>query len=197
MVASGIGETTRVDVAPYRLMTHFCLALLIIALTAWTWFDLGKARARYPSDGEGFGAGVLILGLLALQLAAGALVAGLDAGRTYTDWPLMAGEVFPSDYIGEGLGIRSLFEGRAATQFNHRILAYALLIVSALAWLRYRTRGFAIVAGLMAAQGAWGVLTLLMVAPLPLALVHQGLGVIVLLATVRLVWGLNKARAEI
>jgi len=171
--------------------------LLIIALTAWTWFDLGKARVRYPSDGEGFRAGVLILGLLALQLAAGALVAGLDAGRTYTDWPLMAGEVFPGNYIGEGLGIRSLFEGRAATQFNHRVLAYVLLIVSALAWLRYRTKGFAIVGGLMAAQGAWGVLTLLMVAPLPLALVHQGLGVIVLLATVRLVWGLNKARAEI
>jgi len=39
MVASGIGETTRVDVAPYRLMIHFCLALLIIALTAWTWLD--------------------------------------------------------------------------------------------------------------------------------------------------------------
>jgi len=104
--------------------------------------------------------------------------------------------VFPSDYIGEGLGLRSLFEGRAATQFNHRILAYALLLVSALAWLRYRTKCFAIVAGLVATQGAWGVLTLLMVVPLPLALVHQGLGVIVLLATVRLGWRLNKARVR-
>lgn len=193
MVSSGIGETSRLDVAPYRLMTHFSLALLIIALTTWTWFDLGDTRMIYPSDREGLGAGVLILGLLAVQLAAGALVAGLDAGRTYTDWPLMGGEIFPSDYVGEGLGMRSLFEGRAATQFNHRLLAYTLLIVSALAWLRYRTRGFALVAGLMAAQGLWGVLTLLMVAPLPLALVHQGLGVIVLLATVRLVWRLNAA----
>lgn len=193
MVASGIGETSRVDVAPYRLMTHFCLALLIIALTAWTWLELGQARMRYPSDGEGFGAAALILGLVGLQLAAGALVAGLDAGRTYTDWPLMSGEVFPSDYIGEGLGMRSFFEGRAATQFNHRLLAYTLLIVSVLAWLRYRTRGFAIVAALMASQGLWGILTLMMVAPLPLALVHQGLGVIVLLATVRLVWSLQTA----
>ena len=44
MVASGIGETTRIDVAPYRLAIHFGLALLIIAVTAWYWLDLGQAR---------------------------------------------------------------------------------------------------------------------------------------------------------
>lgn len=191
MVASGIGETSRVDVAPYRLMTHFCLALLIIALTAWTWLQLGPARMTYPSEGGGRRAAILILVLVGFQLAAGALVAGLDAGRTYTDWPLMAGEAFPSDYIGDGLGIRSLFEGRAATQFNHRILAYILLGVSVLAWLRYRGREFAVVAGLIVAQSLWGILTLVMVAPLPLALVHQGMGVLVLLASVYLVWYLS------
>lgn len=191
MVASGIGETSRVDVAPYRLMTHFSLALLIIALTACTWLELGPDRVRYPSQGEGLGASILILVLIAFQLAAGALVAGLDAGRTYTDWPLMAGEMFPSDYIGEGLGMRSLFEGRAATQFNHRFLAYILLAVSIVAWLRYRTRAFGIVATLIIAQSLWGILTLVMVAPLPLALAHQGLGVIVLLAGVYLVWSLQ------
>ena len=42
MVASGIGETTRIDVAPYRLMTHFCLALLIIGVIAWFWMQLGR-----------------------------------------------------------------------------------------------------------------------------------------------------------
>ena len=45
MVSSGIGETTRVDVAPYRLMTHFMLALLIIAIVAWMWLDLGQTGA--------------------------------------------------------------------------------------------------------------------------------------------------------
>lgn len=191
MVASGIGETARVDVAPYRLMTHFSLALLIIALTAWTWFDLGRTRASYPSELEGRGLAIAILVLVGLQLAAGALVAGLDAGRTYTDWPFMAGEAFPSDYIGEGLGIRSFFEGRAATQFNHRILAYLLMAVSVFAWWKHRGAGFGLVAGLICGQAIWGVLTLVMVAPLPLALVHQGLGVIVLIAAVRLVWSLT------
>lgn len=192
MVDSGIGEdTNRIDVAPYRLMTHFCLASLIIALTAWTWLDLGGPKARYPSDREGRGVAILILGLVGFQLAAGALVAGLDAGRSYTDWPLMAGEVFPSNYISDGLGLLSFFEGRAATQFNHRLLAYILLAVTALAWLKYRSPAFGLVAALTLAQGVWGILTLVMVAPLPLALVHQGMGIMVLLASVRLVWSLN------
>ena len=45
MVASGIGDTDRLDVAPYRLMTHFGLALVIIVITAWYWMDLSGRRS--------------------------------------------------------------------------------------------------------------------------------------------------------
>lgn len=110
MVASGIGETTRVDVAPYRLMTHFTLALLIIAYVTWLWHDLGEKR-RPAVAGLTRSIAVILLVTIFIQMAAGALVAGLDAGRSYNDWPLMAGEFFPSHYVEEGLGARSLFEG--------------------------------------------------------------------------------------
>lgn len=194
MVASGIGETTRVDVAPYRLMTHFMLALVIIAYIGWLWLGLGKRApvAAYKDAGSArlFAVGLLIL--ILFQMAAGALVAGLDAGRTYTDWPLMAGELVPRHYINDGLGIRSLFEGREATQFNHRLLAYVLWIVALMAAWRFRAgpqgRSFGVLAALVSAQAVWGVLTLMNAAPLELALVHQGLGVIVTLMAVRLVW---------
>jgi len=53
---------------------------------------------------------VVLLVAIFLQMAAGALVAGLDAGRSYNDWPLMAGEIVPSHYMEDGLGGRSLFE---------------------------------------------------------------------------------------
>ena len=201
MVASGIGETSRVDVAPYRLMTHFCLALLIIALTAWTWFDIRGERSNEPNSSRSahlWSWGLLML--VALQLASGALVAGLDAGRSYTDWPLMDGEAFPSDYVADGLGLRSLFEGRAATQFNHRFLAYILWGVAILAWMRLRADPLgshvALVGGLISLQAVWGILTLLNAAPLGLALVHQGLGVIVLLAATRLVWAVSSNRKK-
>ncbi|MDG1824906.1 MAG: COX15/CtaA family protein [Henriciella sp.] len=191
MVASGIGETARVDVAPYRLMTHFGLALLIIGITAWFWFDLGKQKAVEVSGVAKMMALALLI-LTSAQMLGGALVAGLDAGRTYTDWPLMAGELFPSNYIYPDLGIRSLFEGRAATQFNHRFLAYVLWALALFAAFKFRGQAlggsFGVLAALVTAQALWGILTLVSAAPLGLALIHQGLGVVVLLAAVRLTW---------
>ncbi|MEO0607489.1 MAG: COX15/CtaA family protein [Pseudomonadota bacterium] len=191
MVASGIGETDRVDVAPYRLMTHFGLALFIIAVTAWYWLDLGEQDPQSAAPRMRWLA-IALLALTSVQMLSGALVAGLDAGRSYTDWPLMAGEWVPSHYLQAELGLRSLFEGRAATQFNHRFLAYTLwalaLVAASLARGSVLSRGFMILAGLITAQAIWGIITLVSVAPLPIALVHQGLGVIVLLASVWLVW---------
>lgn len=191
MVASGIGETDRLDVAPYRLMTHFGLALLIIAMTAWYWLDLGEEPRRQAGQRLRVVALALLI-LTSLQMLSGALVAGLDAGRSYTDWPLMAGELIPSHYVDQQLGARSLFEGRAATQFNHRFFAYTLWALALLgAWLARGSvvsKGFNMVAALVTAQAVWGIITLVNAAPLPVALVHQGLGVVVLLATVWLVW---------
>ena len=194
MVASGIGQTTRLDVAPYRLMTHFTLALLIIGVIAWFWMDLGE-RARAPVSQALRTVAFVLAGGVFLQMASGALVAGLDAGRSYTDWPLMAGEVFPTYYIDPQLGLRSLFEGREATQFNHRGLAYLLWAGALGAAIVFRHsvlgRQFVLLAGLVSAQAIWGILTLVNAAPLGLALVHQGLGVIVFLVGVRLAWRAN------
>ncbi len=191
MVASGMGETSRIDVAPYRLATHFGLALLIIGVTAWFWLDLGAGR-KADASGAAQHWALGLFGLICVQMLAGALVAGLDAGRSYTDWPLMAGEVVPSDYIDQALGWRSLFEGREATQFNHRLLAYTLWALSLVAAFRLRrgpaARGFAGLAALITLQAIWGIVTLVNAAPMPLALVHQALGVAVLLVAVWLVW---------
>lgn len=191
MVSSGIGETERVSVAPYRLMTHFTLALLILAVITWLWLDLGRQKqVGAPKHVRQSALALMIL--IFVQMAAGALVAGLDAGRTYTDWPLMAGELFPSHYIHAELGVRSFFEGREATQFNHRLLAYVLWAGSlAAAWAFRKTalaREFALLAILVTAQALWGILTLLNAAPLELALVHQGLGVVTTLWAVYTVW---------
>lgn len=188
MVASGIGETTRIDVAPYRLMTHFCLALLIIGVIAWFWMQLGRMQQRNVSRGVSaiFAA---FAALIFFQMASGALVAGLDAGRTYTDWPLMAGDVVPKGYWSGDLGVRNIFENVATSQFNHRSIAY--LIVFAFMVLAYMFRkkraelGLGALGVLIVAQVGWGIFTLVNTAPLDLALIHQGLGVLVLIAAIR------------
>ena len=104
----------------------------------------------------------------------------------------MAGELVPSHYLDAELGIRSVFEGRAATQFNHRLGAYLLWGLALYAAFRSRGTeafsGFALIAALVSAQAIWGIITLVNAAPLPVALVHQGLGVVVLLSSLWLVW---------
>jgi cytochrome c oxidase assembly protein subunit 15 len=186
MVASGIGDTSRVDVAPYRLMTHFSLALIILCYIYWLWMDLTLKPIRMRTSSLAF---PVMFVLIFLQMAAGALVAGLDAGRTYTDWPLMAGEVIPGGYWAADLGIRNVFENVATTQFNHRILAYVILAFSIYMLLRFRGHwgrfGLRLFVFFVGLQVVWGITTLVFAAPLELALVHQGIGVLVLLTCLR------------
>ena len=191
MVSSGIGDTDRVSVAPYRLMTHFTLALVILGVITWLWLGLGR-QARAAASGRERIVAFALMGLIFVQMAAGALVAGLDAGRTYTDWPLMAGEAFPRHYMHAELGLRSLFEGREATQFNHRFLAYVIWAASLAAAFAFRNgllaREFLFLAVLVSSQAVWGILTLVNAAPMGLALVHQGLGVGLTLWAVYVAW---------
>jgi len=116
-----------------------------------------------------------------LQIVAGAFVAGLKAGAGYNTWPLMEGQLVPN-----GLGAMSpwwtnLFENALTVQFNHRLLAYAIVI--AMLWhlwsLRQRTHDRSpkisglVLAGAVLAQIALGIWTLLTHVPLALGLAHQ------------------------
>jgi cytochrome c oxidase assembly protein subunit 15 len=197
MVASGVGDTDRVDVAPYRLMVHLSLALAIIAMCCWVWLDLG-ARRPTPAPPAARAWSGWLLALLFVQLALGALVAGLDAGRGYTDWPLMSGRVVPGALLALDPIWRNLFENEATTQFLHRGLAYLLVVLGLAAAWRFRGEtglGFRLVAALMLAQTALGVVTLVHAAPVGLGLAHQGLAVALLLAVTTLVWRVNAAAA--
>jgi cytochrome c oxidase assembly protein subunit 15 len=188
MVSSGVNSELT-SVAPYRLMTHFCLALLIIAYCLWLWLELGATKRETPR--ETFGWTTALIWLVGLQMALGALVAGLDAGRGYTDWPLMAGKVVPDEMWMLDPFWRNFVENPATAQFAHRLTAYVLLAVAG--WSTWKFRGrhwslFTLFAGLVVAQAVLGVATLMHAAPLDMSLTHQALGVVVLMAATRLVW---------
>ena len=188
MVSSGV-ESDLTSVAPYRLMTHFGLALLIIAYAFWLWLELGASRQ--PASRQAGGWATALLWIAGVQMMLGALVAGLDAGRGYTDWPLMAGRLIPAAIWSLDPWWRNFLENEATTQFLHRMNAYLLLALafwSAWKFRGDRGRGFALTAGLALGQGGLGVLTLLNAAPVGLSLAHQALGTVVLLSAVRLVW---------
>ena len=187
MVSSGV-NTELTSVAPYRLMTHFGLALLIIAYCFWLWLELGAKRTPRPQVS---GWASALMWLVGIQMLLGALVAGLDAGRGYTDWPLMSGRLVPDAMWALDPAWRNFFENEATTQFFHRLTAYALFAGALFAGWKHRKEGatlFPLFAALVTGQALLGIITLINAAPLTLALIHQALGVVVLIAATRLLW---------
>ena len=180
MVHSGLSG--RIDVSQYRLAVHLSLAVVIFAGLLWIAFSLGARRAQSrilpPIDRN---TAALVVGLVFLQIVAGAFVAGLKAGAGYNTWPLMDGRLIPP-----GLGTMSpwwanLFENATTVQFNHRMLAYVLTAVALWhVWSvltrtydrQVRTSGLAL-GGAVLAQVALGIWTLLAQVPLSLGLAHQ------------------------
>ncbi len=194
MVRSGL--EARVSVAPERLAIHLGLALILFVALIWTALDAWNGPlARPRRDGWTAASTALALGAF-LQCMLGALVAGNQAGFIDTDWPLMAGHLFPGDYW-RGAVWASLVHGPSATQFDHRLGAYLLLAgalaVGFVAWrattLARTTR---LAAGALAlavtAQAGLGVITLLKVDPLPLAMSHQAGAIVVLALATTLAW---------
>jgi cytochrome c oxidase assembly protein subunit 15 len=194
MVASGLEG--RVSVAPERLAIHLGLALILYGALIWTALEAWSGPPR-PVHGSRWP--YVALGLLVLvyfQCLLGALVAGNQAGRVYNDWPLMAGHWFPKDYLNGGLW-HSLLHSQAAVQFDHRLIAYVLLIVAvgaAFASARAKPQQpharwlFLALALAVCLQALLGVITLISAAPLSLSAPHQALAAIVLAIAVSLAW---------
>jgi len=145
-------------------------------------------------------AGLAVLGgLVALTLASGGFVAGLDAGLVYNTFPLMDGDLVPEGYAMLAPWPRNLFENVAAVQFNHRLLAVTTVALTGGLWLWGRRldlapgarRGLDLVLAMAALQLSLGIATLLLVVPVWLAPIHQA-GAFVLLALV--LWAMANTR---
>jgi heme a synthase len=187
MVASGLAD--RIEVSQYRLATHLVLACLIYVALLWTaqrWDQPPTTAVPAPIR---FGAIALLI-LVLVQIYLGAIVAGLRAGRIYNTWPLIDGALVPDParlFFNAPLW-RNFFENTLTAQFDHRMLAYAIWIVALLhvfGVARAMKKGLALTGAVLLAlavtlQAALGIWTLLMVAPLSLALLHQAMAMVVL-----------------
>lgn len=190
MVSSGVtaGESMT-DVASYRLATHLGLAFIILGFIAWYMMMLSRPerdlmQARRGKEAKLFGLSTGLLHFAFLQILLGALVAGIDAGRSYTDWPLMGGQLFPASAFLLEPWWRNLFESPGLVQFIHRVVGYALLAFAIFVWLKGRKSAhpktqsaFNIAFGVLCAQIVLGIVTVLYAAPVQIAIVHQLLAV--------------------
>ena len=132
------------------------------------------------------------LSFVALQILLGALVAGIDAGRNYTDWPLMAGAFLPPDFFGFTPWWRNFFENDGFVQFVHRVSAYLLVIYVIAVALKVRSSSnkrirsaFLLFGLLILLQLILGVITVMNSSPWELAILHQFTAIILWLSVIR------------
>lgn len=190
MVASGLVD--RPEVSHYRLAAHLVLALVILAALLWTALDRVEPPAARPAPRLRMAqAGLLALAFLTLTW--GAFVAGMDAGLVYNSFPLMNGQLLPSDGLDP-------FRTHGGVQFAHRLLAVSTVLAVTGVWLwsrrldlAPRTRQALGLAALWVwGQAGLGVATLLLMVPVPLASAHQ-MGAVLLVSL--LTWALHTTRS--
>lgn len=203
MVKSGLSD--RPDVSQYRLTAHLGAALVVYGYMLWV-----ALRLLWPDPlpKPAVGVGKIPLGRFAGLLAAlifvtalsGGFVAGLDAGYSYNTFPLMDGALIPEGLFDLQPFYLNFFENIATVQFDHRLLAETILILSVIFWLRARKEvslprarlavNLSVFAAL--AQAALGISTLLLQMPTPLAAAHQAGAVALFTMTL---WAAHELRA--
>lgn len=197
MVSSGVGNTDLTDVSHFRLSAHLLTALFLLAGLVWTARDLRRLAADPAARPALLTAGAAVVALvLFVQLLLGAWVAGLNAGLSANDWPLMNGRLVPEVDWSQG-ALWTLTHDPFLLQFLHRW--WAFVAVAALVWLARGVRPadrFAAVA-LNAAFGTMvllGIATVMSGVSLWIAAAHQLVGALTVIMAVRAMHSLGAGR---
>ena len=229
MVKSGLKDDlfakgSHPRVSQYRLATHLSLAFSVYSAMLWNGLQILRERhlllSSQPNRAMAFLdrlsspalrpfriATIALTALVSVTVVSGALVAGLDAGLIYNEFPWMgngltppSSELWDSFYSRQpaphrDLWWRNILENPSLVQLDHRILATTTFVaVNALfAWARFSpsirsnlTKGTKMaltgVLGIAYLQVTLGLTTLLYLVPTPVAAAHQA-GALALLTT--------------
>lgn len=228
MVKSGLKDDlfakgSHPRVSQYRLATHLGLAFTVFVSMLWNGLQIFRerhlvinaqpnrasallARLSSPALRPFRLATALVAGLIFTTAMSGALVAGLDAGLIYNEFPYMGvgltppkAELFDSFYSRRedrgDVWWRNVFENPSLVQLDHRILATTTFFAVHALWAYARfsprvraalpmgaTRALHGVLAMVWVQVALGITTLLYLVPTPVAATHQA-GSLALLTT--------------
>ncbi|MDI1296570.1 MAG: COX15/CtaA family protein [bacterium] len=189
MVKSGL--TLRTDVSHYRLAVHLLTALFIIGGLIWTALDLfGVARNPRTSPATLRPFALLALVILVVQLMFGAFTAGLDAGYVSNTWPLMNDHLVPEGISWLGSTWATISSDPYLVHFIHRwwawIAAIALVMLARKAKQGGQRGPSIAINAAVGTQILLGIATVVSGIALPLAVLHQAVGAIVVASAA---WG--------
>ena len=199
MVKSGLVDDPRVS--QYRLAAHLGLAFILFGLMFWTGLGMLQPRSARStmSHAPKFTRrlGNALIALVFAMVLTGALVAGIRAGLAYNSFPLMNGHFLPPESFIVDPWWMNFFTNMALVQFDHRLIAWALMgLIPWLAWRIARERPAARTPAVLlvlwlAVQVALGIATVLLRVPVALGAAHQA-GAMVLFGF--LLWAVHAHR---
>ena len=217
MVKSGLKDDlfapgSHPRVSQYRLVAHLGTAFLCYSAMVWNGLTILRthkwlgnlyaaeenlARLRNPKLRIFRRSVAALAGLVFITVVSGGLVAGLDAGLIYNEFPYMGlgltppkSELFSDFYShtsdGSDIWWRNPLENPSLVQLDHRILATTTFssVMALWAYSRFSPqvnrllpiacrKGIHGVVGFVFLQVALGISTLIYLVPLPLASAHQ------------------------
>lgn len=198
MVMSGLVDNPRVS--QFRLTAHLGLAVIIFAAMLWIALDLLRPSEERAATRVRLSApGMALAALVYLMILTGGLVAGIRAGYAYNTFPLMNGHFVPPEILMLDPWYLNVFYNMATVQFDHRLIAWVLMIVVPIMWLATRRAAVSPTARraanwLLAAtalQLSLGIATLILRVPVVLGAAHQGGAVLVFAASLWLAHALR------
>ncbi len=187
MVKSGLAD--RVNVQPAMLAAHLIMALALLGAIVWTAFDM-RAEARRPGRGKArlTGGALVALAALFVQIFLGAITAGLRAGYVSSTWPMMNDHLVPEGILWWGSFWRTITSDPYLLHFLHRWWAWGVAALLVLLARRAKAAGdggaSVMLNATVGTQIVLGIATVLSGISLPLAVAHQAVGALVLVASV-------------
>jgi cytochrome c oxidase assembly protein subunit 15 len=140
MVASGLTGDA-IYVKPTRLALHFLFAIALLGYTYWFALKLMASEKELVTSPRIRRLAVIVMIVLVLQLAYGALMAGNKAALSAPTWPDINGYMIPPGMADADEGLLNLLDNRITIHFIHRGLAYLLVLLIILLTVKmYRER---------------------------------------------------------
>ena len=188
MVKSGLIDNPHVS--HFRLASHLLLAFFLLGYTYWIRLTLNKVKLPSFNKGNLFRINLLAL-ILFFQIVYGSFIAGTKAGKLWNTYPLMDGQLFPSQIFSLIPIYENFLNNMMMFQFMHRIIA--ILFVLYCGYFFYKTSSDSFIGkytGLLFMvsinQFIIGVMTLLSGVQIELGVLHQFVAIFLILLIVKI-----------